>query len=300
LLRIIAGFERASAGTITLAGRVIEGPDDYVAPERRNLGYVAQEGALFPHLDVAANVGFGLRRRGRAERVTELLDLVGLVDLAHRYPHELSGGQQQRVALARALASRPPVVLLDEPFSSLDTALRASVRTDVANLLRAAGTAVVLVTHDQQEALSMADQVAVLRNGRIVQAGHPRELYSSPVDAELAYFLGDANLIDAQVHDGIASTPLGQLTSTSADTQHGRALVRPEQIQLVPGRAEAGLLGCVTELAYLGHESIITVTPMRPCGTRVIRVRMPGPAVYAVGAEVTLIATGTTQVWPAD
>jgi iron(III) transport system ATP-binding protein len=283
-----------------LAGRVIEGPDDYVAPERRNLGYVAQEGALFPHLDVAANVGFGLRRRGRAERVTELLDLVGLVDLAHRYPHELSGGQQQRVALARALASRPPVVLLDEPFSSLDTALRASVRTDVANLLRAAGTAVVLVTHDQQEALSMADQVAVLRNGRIVQAGHPRELYSSPVDAELAYFLGDANLIDAQVHDGIASTPLGQLTSTSADTQHGRALVRPEQIQLVPGRAEAGLLGCVTELAYLGHESIITVTPMRPCGTRVIRVRMPGPAVYSVGAEVTLIATGTTQVWPAD
>ncbi|HEX3650249.1 MAG TPA: ABC transporter ATP-binding protein, partial [Pseudonocardiaceae bacterium] len=204
LLRIVGGFERPRAGVVRLGGRVIDGPGAHVPPERRGLGYVPQEGALFPHLTVAANVGFALRRRTRrAGRVGELLDLVGLADLRRRYPHELSGGQQQRVALARALALEPSVVLLDEPFSSLDAALRASVRAEIARVLRASATAVVLVTHDQQEALSLADQVAVLREGRIAQAGSPREIYANPVDPDLAAFLGEANLVHATVDGSI-------------------------------------------------------------------------------------------------
>jgi iron(III) transport system ATP-binding protein len=190
LLRAIAGFERPQAGRIVLAGQVIDAQGAHVAAERRRLGYVPQEGALFPHLNVARNVAFGLpRRERRSTRVDELLSLVGLADLRRRYPHELSGGQQQRVALARALAIDPPVILLDEPFSSLDAALRTKMRAEVVDVLRAAGTAAVMVTHDQQEALSMADQVAVLRHGRIAQVGPPRELYTRPVDPAMAQFL---------------------------------------------------------------------------------------------------------------
>jgi iron(III) transport system ATP-binding protein len=244
LLRIIAGFERPRAGVVKLAGEVIEGPDRHVAPERRRLGYVPQEGALFPHLSVAANVGFGLGRRGgRSKRVDELLELVGLPDLGLRYPHELSGGQQQRVALARALAIEPPVVLLDEPFSSLDAALRISVRADISRVLRESGTAVVLVTHDQQEALSMADQVAVLRDGRVAQVGRPREIYAKPVDAEMAAFLGEANLVDAVVSDSVAVTALGRLGTDTRIAASGTALIRPEQITISVGPDAAGLAG---------------------------------------------------------
>ena len=170
LLRLLAGFERADAGSIAIGDRVVDGPGtSQIPPERRQLGYVPQEGALFPHLTVAANVGFGLPARRRAARTAELLEAVGLAGMGGRYPHQLSGGQQQRVALARALAIRPEVVLLDEPFASLDAHLRASVRADVLEICRAAGTTAILVTHDQDEALSMADRIAVLRDGRIVQ-----------------------------------------------------------------------------------------------------------------------------------
>ncbi len=170
LLRILAGFERADAGTVRIGAVLADGPGAFLAPERRRIGYVPQEGSLFPHLTVAANVGFGLsrrerRRRGRPGRTAELLDAVGLGGLAQRYPYQLSGGQQQRVALARALAIQPEIVLLDEPFASLDAHLRASVRADVQRLLKEAGTTTVLVTHDQDEALSTADRVAVLRDG---------------------------------------------------------------------------------------------------------------------------------------
>jgi iron(III) transport system ATP-binding protein len=299
LLRIIAGFERPVAGTVKLAGRVIEAPGTHVPPERRRLGYVPQDGALFPHLTVARNVAFGLLRNGRrSSRVPELLELVGLADLGRRFPHELSGGQQQRVALARALAIEPSVVLLDEPFSSLDAALRASVRADIAAVLRDAGTAAVLVTHDQQEALSMADLVAVLRDGRIAQVGKPREIYANPVDAALAAFLGEANLVIAEVSGSVAVTALGPLDAP-ANTSAGPAvaLVRPEQIFISEGIHDDGLTGRVSEQVFQGHESMISVIPDRECGCPVILVRINGPVAFSVGSQVTLTATGAATIW---
>jgi iron(III) transport system ATP-binding protein len=204
LLRAIAGFERVQRGRIALGTHTRDdGHRIYVAPERRGIGYVPQEGALFPNLNVQANIAFGLSRaQRRTDVVQELLELVGLVPLARRYPHQLSGGEQQRVALARALARRPEVLLLDEPFSSLDASLRSTVREEVSALLRKQGATTVLVTHDQEEALSLADSVAVLRDGTIVQQGTPAELYSTPVDASLASFLGAANLVEARFEDG--------------------------------------------------------------------------------------------------
>ena len=186
LLRVIAGFEAADGGTVSVCGTVTDDGRRRVPPERRHIGYVPQDGALFPHLTVRANAAFALpRRERRSAFVTEMLDLVGLADFGGRYPHELSGGQQQRVAIARALASRPKLVLLDEPFAALDASLRSSVRADVLGALRATGTAGVLVTHDQDEALSAADSVAVLHDGVITQVGPPRLVYASarrPVD----------------------------------------------------------------------------------------------------------------------
>jgi iron(III) transport system ATP-binding protein len=298
LLRIIAGFERPRAGTVTLAGRLIEAPGEHWPPERRRLGYVPQDGALFPHLSVARNVAFGLPHGARrSSRVGELLELVGLADLGRRFPHELSGGQQQRVALARALAINPPVVLLDEPFASLDAALRVSVRADIAAVLRAAGTAAVLVTHDQQEALSMADQVAVLRHGQMAQVGAPREIYAHPVDPEMATFLGEANLVACEVSGSTAITALGPIaTRTRVPPGAAVVLIRPEQIIMVEGYHD-GLTGVIAEQIYQGHESVITVTPDRECGCAAIRVRIHGPAAFSVGSHVTMTATGTSPAW---
>jgi iron(III) transport system ATP-binding protein len=212
LLRVLAGFERADAGTVTIGGSVVDGPDVHTAPERRRIGYVPQEGSLFPHLTVAANIGFGLPARlRRGPAIDELLDAVGLAGLGQRYPHQLSGGQQQRVALARALAIRPKIVLLDEPFASLDAHLRASVRADVQGLLAETGITGVLVTHDQDEALSTADRVAVLRDGRIVQCDAPQDLYDRPADADIARFIGDANLIEGVLDTDTVDTVLGRL-----------------------------------------------------------------------------------------
>lgn len=183
LLRIVAGFLHADTGTVTVGGRELTGPAVHLPPERRRIGIVPQEGALFPHLSVARNVAFGLTGLERAERrrrTEDMLDLVGLAGYGDRMPHELSGGQQQRVALARALAPRPQLVLLDEPFNALDSALRAGVRTDVRAALRATGATAVLVTHDQQEALSTADLVAVVRQGRVAQCDTPRRSTGAP------------------------------------------------------------------------------------------------------------------------
>ncbi len=299
LLRIIAGFERPTAGTVKLAGRLVEGPAAHHPPERRRLGYVPQDGALFPHLTVARNVAFGLTRADRGSaRVTELLELVGLAGFGRRFPHELSGGQQQRVALARALAIEPAVVLLDEPFSSLDAALRASVRADIAAVLRAAGTAAVLVTHDQQEALSMADQVAVLRNGCIAQVGSPRDVYSQPVDASLAAFLGEANLVDAVVGDRSAHTLLGSLQApTHIPAGPAVALIRPEQILMSEGIHADGLTGRIVDQTYQGHESMVRVIPDQDCGCPVILVRIHGPAAFPLDSHVTMTASGAATIW---
>ena len=298
LLRVLAGFARATSGTVRLSGTVIDDGKLHLPPERRGLGYVAQEGALFPHLSVAGNVAFGLRHRHRqGQRVDELLDMVGLAGLGARYPHELSGGQQQRVALARALALRPSVVLLDEPFSSLDAALRVSVRADIVDTLHASGAAVVLVTHDQQEALSVADQVAVLRNGRVAQLGHPRDIYRRPVDAEMAQFLGDANLVDAHVADGQAVTLLGRLDTDFPSNGKGTVLIRPEQLTLVSGSGGPGCAGRVSAQTYHGHDSLVDVVLHDPGGP-LVRVRVPGTAVFAIGTDVTVRAAGAVQFWP--
>jgi iron(III) transport system ATP-binding protein len=205
LLRVIAGFEAAGTGTVTLDGVVVEDGRRRLPPERRRIGYVPQDGALFPHLTVRANAAFSLpRRERRGPRPDEILRLVGLTGLGDRFPHQLSGGQQQRVAIARALASRPRLVLLDEPFASLDAALRASVRADVLGVLRSTGTTTLLVTHDQDEALSAADHVAVMRDGAITQAGTPREIYQRPADPWTASFVGTANLVPGRHLNGSA------------------------------------------------------------------------------------------------
>jgi iron(III) transport system ATP-binding protein len=300
LLRTIAGFQRPDSGVVELAGRVVDGAGRHLPPERRQLGYVPQEGALFPHLTVAANVGFGLRRRVRtAARIDELLDLVGLDGLTRRYPHELSGGQQQRVALARALALEPSLVLLDEPFASLDAALRASVRADIARVLREAGTSVVLVTHDQQEAMSLADQVAVLRAGRIAQIGSPRDIYNRPVDPDMAAFLGEANLVRAALTGSTAVTALGTLTTAHHLRGEGVVLIRPEQIAIVTEQTSGGLPAKVIEQTYHGHDSMVIVSPLHDCGVDVLRVRVLGTATFAVDSTVQLSASGWAPAWPA-
>jgi iron(III) transport system ATP-binding protein len=302
LLRVIAGFERPRTGRVTLGGQIVTAPHQYVPPERRNVGYVAQEGALFPHLTVAGNVAFGLARSARrGARVGELLDLVGLAQLRRRYPHELSGGQQQRVALARALAREPSVVLLDEPFSSLDAALRASVRDEIAEVLRAAKATVVLVTHDQQEALSIADQVAVLRRGQVAQIGRPREVYARPVDAELAAFVGDANLLEADVSNGVAVTPLGSVRVDGSPNGPATVLIRPEQITLTWGEDGVGLAGRIADQSYHGHDGVVSVIPDRDCGVALIKVRLLGGVATEVGRAVTLTVSDAgepTAAWP--
>ncbi|MBX3312975.1 MAG: ABC transporter ATP-binding protein [Actinobacteria bacterium] len=239
LLRLVAGLDRPDAGTIRIGDELVEGPGHHVAPHRRGVGLVPQQGALFPHLDVAGNVAFGLHRRprpDRARRVDDLLALVGLAGAGSRRPDQLSGGQQQRVALARALAPEPSVVLLDEPFSALDTGLRASLRAEVAQLLRDAGMTAMLVTHDQVEALTMADRVAVVRDGRVVQVGAPDELYRRPVDGWVGTFLGDAVRVPGRrTGDRTATGPLGDVELADGFAHHDgpevMLFVRPEQLR---------------------------------------------------------------------
>src|SRR6201990_717852 len=210
LLRLIAGFEALDGGSITIGGTLMDDGSRSVPAQHRGVGYVPQEGALFPHLTVRANIGFGLARHER-DRVAELLDLVGLRELARRYPHQLSGGQQQRVALARALAPRPSGVLLDEPFSALDAPLRSELRRDVARILAETATTTVLVTHDQGEALAMADQIALLADGTVIAAGAPRRLYQDPPGLDAAASIGEFNLLSAEADGMTARTVLGEI-----------------------------------------------------------------------------------------
>jgi iron(III) transport system ATP-binding protein len=306
LLRLLAGFERADAGLIRIGDRVVDGPGLHVPPERRHIGYVPQEGALFPHLTVAGNVGFGLRaQQRRGTRIAELLELVGLAGMGGRYAHQLSGGQQQRVALARALAVRPEVVLLDEPFASLDAHMRASVRADVQRICRTAGTTAVLVTHDQDEALSTADRIAVLRNGAIAQYAAPQELYSRPADPALARFVGDANLLDGKLTDEPAvDTILGRLALAPDCDLAGSGvvtvLVRPEQLQLRPGASADGLTGHVVACEYYGHDAIVRVQPDDdPDGPQLV-VRTTGGPQFAAGSLVAVTACGPVQAWAGE
>jgi iron(III) transport system ATP-binding protein len=309
LLRIIAGFERPDAGEVRLGSVVVDDAGHRFVPcEKRKIGYVPQEGALFPHLNVGRNVAFGLTRQDRrGKRVDELLELVGLAGMARRYPHQLSGGQQQRVALARALAPDPEIVLLDEPFSSQDASLRASVRGDVHDVLRLAGTTSILVTHDQDEALSMADQVAILRGGVIAQVNTPSSLYRQPRDAELAQFLGEANLVEGMSHGTSVRTALGEL-EVSPPPETGdvpvqvpvrvpvRVMVRPEQL-LLGDVASSAITSVVRSYEYFGHDAVVRVQPDNG-GLPELVVRITGGSPLAPGTRVGLTVHGAVTVWP--
>ena len=292
LLRAVAGFVRPSAGVVSVGSRVLVGPGTFVPPHLRRVAVVPQEGALFPHLTVAANVGFGLPRdeRRSGARVAELLALAGLDGLGERMQHELSGGQQQRVAVARALAPAPDVVLLDEPFSALDAALRASLRADVRGLLRAAGTTAVLVTHDQEEALSVADTVAVMREGVIVQQGSPPEVYERPADLDVATFLGAANVLPGVASGSAVSCLLGSLATAAPASGPVRVLVRPEHVVV----GSAGVEGVVVDRHYYGHDAMLVV---RVSGSDVL-VRTSGPV--AVGDAVRLAHPGPVTCFAGD
>jgi iron(III) transport system ATP-binding protein len=312
LLRIIAGFERLDRGRVQLGSETVDdGRRVFVPSEHRRIGYVPQEGALFPHLSVGRNVGFGLRRGPhRRERVRELLDMVGLSGLHRRYPHQLSGGQQQRVALARALATDPEIVLLDEPFSSLDASLRASVRNEVHDVLRRAGTTSILVTHDQDEALSMADQVAVLRHGVIAQLDSPAGIYRHPLDPALARFLGESNVVHAPVgarRDGggagmAADTPLGALAvegwPAAAAGGPAHVMIRPEQL-LIEEAASAPLAATVQSYQYFGHDAVVRVRPEADQLPELV-VRVTGGTPLVAGARVGLRVQGPVVAWPID
>jgi iron(III) transport system ATP-binding protein len=295
-LRLLAGFERPDGGSVRLGDRELVGPGVHVAAERRRIGLVPQEGALFPHLTVAANIGFGLPRRRRGPRVAELLDLLDLGGLGRRYPHQLSGGQQQRVALARALAPTPEMILLDEPFDALDAGLRSQVRGEVRAALRQTGTTGLIVTHDQEEALSLADLVAVMRGGEIAQLATPRALYREPVDAEIARFVGDAVLLDAQPSpDGAtARTALGRVRLDGPTPASGPLvlMLRPEQIVLgSPLAAPAEIpRGEVRSVTFHGHDALAEVAIIG-ASTHVL-ARTGGHLAPAVGDLVALHVEG--------
>jgi iron(III) transport system ATP-binding protein len=303
LLRLLAGFDRPDAGTVRLDERELAGPGGFVPAERRRIGLVPQEGALFPHLSVAANIGFGLPRRQRAARVAELLELLDLGGLGKRHPHQLSGGQQQRVALARALAPTPAVILLDEPFDALDAGLRAQVRAEVRAALRQTGTTGLIVTHDQEEALSLADLVAVMRDGAIAQLAPPRVLYREPVDAEVARFVGEAVLLDATLATGTddgaeAITILGRvrIEGPPPNVERFVAMLRPEQIVLGNPLAapEGTARGAVRALTFHGHDALAEVVVTGSPTT--ILARTGGHLAPAVGDTVALHVEGTAVV----
>ena len=295
LLRMIAGFEFPDSGSLTLNGQVLVDTTHAVPAHQRQIGYVPQDGALFPHMTVADNIGFGLTAKGEAHhsRIAELMDSVALdANMARRWPHELSGGQQQRVALARALAQQPRLMLLDEPFSALDTGLRSAMRKMVARLLSDAGITTVLVTHDQAEALSFADQLAVMRQGRLVQSGPPMEMYQYPADEQTALFLGDAVVLPARIQAGWADCDLGRIqTNSPLSHDTARIMLRPEQVHL----SATGCPGVVTEREFGGNTCTLTVA-LHADPSHTILVRSAGLLAPLAGSAVHLSTTGTAHV----
>jgi iron(III) transport system ATP-binding protein len=287
MLRVIAGFEVPDAGVVRIGGHVVAGDGVWEEPERRRIGMVFQEGALFPHLTVAKNVGFG---DAPPDRVDEVLALVGLADRGRSYPHELSGGERQRVALARALAPEPEVVLLDEPFASLDATLRVSLREEVARILRDAGASALLVTHDQQEALSLADVVTVMRAGRVEQTGTPEEVYTRPRSRWVAEFLGDAEVFPGTAADGVVRCELGAFVTDRTWAGEVEVVVRPETIALgaasdVVAPTDGAIPARVVARSYYGHEQVVVV---ELASGRRVRSRSRGAEPWAVDDLVTV------------
>jgi iron(III) transport system ATP-binding protein len=289
LLRCIAGLERPDAGEVRLDGRPLSSPDVFVPPERRRIGMVFQDGALFPHLSVAGNVGYGLSRgERRGTRVAEALALVDLAGFGDRMPASLSGGQAQRVALARALVTRPSVLLLDEPFSNLDTVLRIQIRAEVQRLLADLGVTAVFVTHDQEEAFVVGDEVAVMLAGAIVQQAAPAELYRAPASRAVAGFLGDANLLHGVAASGLADTAIGRVPLRAELRGDVDVLLRPEQL-----RVSAGAGATIDAVQYFGHDAVyLTRLP----GGAALRVRVLDAPEFRPGDTVDLAYVGGPTV----
>ncbi|MBE7637682.1 ATP-binding cassette domain-containing protein [Sneathiella sp. P13V-1] len=261
-LRLAAGLEMPDAGQIKIGDRQVAGGSSFVPAEDRNVGLVFQDYALFPHLNVLDNVMFGLRSGDRTEKenaAVAILRQLGLADYVAKFPHELSGGEQQRVALARAMAPNPSVILMDEPFSGLDTVLRNHVRDETLRILKSQNTTTLLVTHDPEEAMRMADQIILMKDGEVVQQGTPAELYSQPKNEFVASFLGDVNKVPAKVEEGILVSELGQIAWPDTHNLQATAdiLVRPEAIRLSPFKDEGESFGMVETTRNLGPFSII-------------------------------------------
>jgi iron(III) transport system ATP-binding protein len=298
---LIAGFEQVDAGTVAIDGRIVDDGVRSVRAQHRGVGYVPQEGALFPHLTVMGNVGFGVPRAERA-KVVELVELVGLGGLGRRYPHQLSGGQQQRVALARALVIRPSVVLLDEPFSSLDASLRAGLRRDVARILAETHTTTVLVTHDQNEALALADRIAVLSQGRMVVSADPHELYRDPPDLTAATSIGEANILPAVVEENQARCVLGVIrlhSHGSVADGPAQLLLRPEQLVLHVEAAHDTVGAVVVDAQFHGHDTLVDLV-VADADRQALLARVPGDLVLSPGQPVWVEVMGQGRVWSLD
>jgi iron(III) transport system ATP-binding protein len=297
MLRLIAGFERPDAGMIEIEGRTVAGDGVWAPPERRRVGMVFQDYALFPHLTVEQNVAYGLHGRPRQEaarRVTAVLELVGLSGFEQRYSHQLSGGEQQRVALARALAPRPAVILLDEPFSNLDAALRIQVRTDVKRILAYTSTTAVFVTHDQEEAFAIADEVAVMRKGRIAQRASPEELYRAPADRDVAGFVGAADFLPGRSLGNHVETELGRLRLAHPCDGPVEVVVRPEVVRL--SKSDDGR-ATVLEREFYGHDQMLM---LQLSTGRVIRARMGPMGNLQPGDRCEVWIDGTVHAYPAN
>jgi iron(III) transport system ATP-binding protein len=294
LLRLIAGFEDLDGGEIGLAGRTLSAPGRTLPPEQRKVAMVFQDFALFPHMDVGANVAFGLPKGAdKKRRIGELLEMVGLAGLEGRMPHQLSGGQQQRVALARALASEPQLILLDEPFSNLDPSIRARVRGEVKQLIKAIGITAVFVTHDQEEALSLAEEVGVMIAGHLLQIGPPAEIYTNPATRDVGEFVGGANVLEGSVKDGVASCALGSFPVAATFNGPADVLFRAEGLAL----AEDGTPASLEAVEYFGHDQLITV---RLAAGNLVRIRLLAAPRFKAGQKVGVAVKGDVIAFPRD
>lgn len=301
-LRIIAGVERQTSGTVLIDGQPISDAEANVAPEARGIGLMFQDFALFPHLSVRKNVGFGLNGMPKSERnkrVMGLLDKVGMGRFAEKYPHELSGGEQQRVALARALAPSPKILLMDEPFSGLDNRLRDGIRDETLAVLKEENTSVVLVTHEPEEAMRMADEIALMRHGEIVQRGNPYNIYNSPMDAEAAGFFSDINVISGVSHGALTETPFGQfLTPGHDDGAPVDIVIRPQHLGIDFDRHGRGpdptpqtgspAAGTVERARFMGGESLVEFR--MKADDSLIRATVPGVFLPKPGTVLWLTA----------
>lgn len=294
-LRLIAGFERLDAGRIEIGDQVVADNGRHVPPERRRVGMVFQEYALFPHMSTAENVRFGLHRYpgDKEQRVDQVLELVGMTDLYERMPHELSGGQQQRVALARALAPKPDLVLLDEPFSNLDAGLRVHLRSEVRSILKEAGATAIFVTHDQEEALSLVDQIAIMLDGRVHQVASPQQIYHQPATRAVAEFIGDANFFPGEASGYRVNCELGTLHLQYAAYGPVDVLIRPENVMVKPASGTSETR--VSEILFFGHDQLVglALSSGRSLATRT------GPMYnFVVGQPVSIEIAGLVMVYP--